>query len=216
MEDVHVLCLDATGGVDHQDTDIAVLDGADGAHHRIELEILGDLVLTTDTGSIHEVEVEAKLIVTGVDGVAGGTCNLGHDVTIFADEGVDDARLTGIRTAHHGKAGDAVFEIVLGFLGQGLDHLVEQIARTTARGSADGPGITQSELIELILVVEVLTVVGLVGHQDHRQFSTAQDLCHVHVPACHTVVDVTEEQHEVGFLGGDDHLFTDLLFKDIV
>ena len=216
LEDVHILRLDTTGGVKHQDTHVAVLDSPDGTHHGVELQILCHLVLTTDTSGIHQVEVEAKLIVTGIDGVAGGTGNLRHDVTILADEGVDDARLAGIRTTYHRKAGDAFLQIVLGFLGQHPDDLIEQVAGTTAGSGADGPGITQSELIELILIVEVLTVVCLVGDQDHRQLGTPQDLSHVHVPARHTVVDVTEEQHQVGFLSGNDHLFTDLLFKDIV
>ena len=89
-EDVGVLSLDAAGGVNHQDTHIGRLDCADGAYHRVIFYILGDFLLLAYSGGVDQVEVEAELVVASVDGVACGAGDVGHDVAVLADEGVDE------------------------------------------------------------------------------------------------------------------------------
>lgn len=63
LEDVHILRLDAACCVEHEDADVGVLDSADGAHHRVELQVFRHLVLAADAGCVYEVEVEAELVV---------------------------------------------------------------------------------------------------------------------------------------------------------
>ncbi len=65
VEDIPVLCLHTCGGIDHHDADIAVLDGPDGTHHGVELQVLIDPVLLADAGSVHEHELVAELVVIG-------------------------------------------------------------------------------------------------------------------------------------------------------
>ena len=113
LEDIHILGLDTTGCIKHKDADITVLNGTDGTHHRIELQVLTHLVLTADTSCIYQVEIEAELVVTGIDTVTGSTCNLGNDVSIFTDEGIDNTALAGIRTAYHSETRDVFLD---GFL----------------------------------------------------------------------------------------------------
>ena len=216
LEDIHILSLDASCGVNHQDADIRVLDGTDRAHHTVELEVFRHLVLTTDAGSIDEIEVEAELVVFGVDAVSGSAGNIGYDVAVFADEGIDDARLTGIGATHDGEARGVVVDVRNIGNRQLLQDVVQQVAGATACSSADTEGIAESQLIELILSVEVFAVVGLVGYEHHGQLGSAQYLCHVLVEIGEAVLNVHQKQHKVGFLSGHDDLLANLLFEDVV
>ena len=111
LEDVHVLRLDATCGVNHEDADVGILNGTDRTHDAVELEVFRHLVLTTDAGSIDEIEVEAELVVLGINRIARGTGNLSDDITVLTDEGVDDAGLAGIGTTYNGKARGVVVDV---------------------------------------------------------------------------------------------------------
>ena len=90
LEDIHILSLNTASGIEHKDADIAILDRADRTHYRIELKVLGNLILTTDTCRVDKIEVETELIVSCVDTIAGGTCDISYDITLLADEGVDE------------------------------------------------------------------------------------------------------------------------------
>ena len=163
-----------------------------------------------------EVEIEAKLIETCIDAVARGARNLGHDVAVLADESVDDARLTGVRTSHDGEAGNVVVHNLLGLLGQRSDHNIEQDARSATCGSADALGVAQSELVELGGLVGLTAVVDLVGHKDHGQLGAAKNGGHVLIPIGEARLHIHEEEHEVGLLGSHLHLFADGTFEDVV
>ena len=65
--DVQILRLEALLSVEHQDADVGILDGADRAHHRVELQILHLLALLAHTGRIDQVEVHTVLVVAGVN-----------------------------------------------------------------------------------------------------------------------------------------------------
>ena len=193
-----------------------MLDGTDGAHHGVELQVLRHLVLAAYTGGIDEIEVKAKLVKPCVDTVAGGAGNLGDDVAVFADEGIDDAALAGIGAAYDGKAGDIVFHILLGLQGQTVEDGVEQVARTATGGGADAEGIAQTEAVELGSLIVFGTVVYLVSHKDYGQLGTAQDERHILVPVGETGLDIYQEEHQIGLFGGDEHLLADGVLEDVV
>ena len=179
LEDVHVLRFDTTCGVDHQDTNIAMLDGTYRTHYAIKLQIFRNLVLSAYSSRIYEVEVETKLIETRINTVACGACNLGNDITIFADKGVNDATFAHIRPTHHSKAGYAVFNVfrITGF--QFLDHGIEQVARSATRCRTNGERIAQAQRVEHGRFVNLLVVVGLIHHQQHRHFGASKNLRHI-------------------------------------
>ena len=112
LEDVHILAFDAAGGVNEQDAHVGVFDGADGAHHAVELKVFRHLVLLADTRRVHEVEVEAELVVAREDGVACGAGNVGDDVAVFSDEGIDERTLAGVGTSHHRETRDVGLALV--------------------------------------------------------------------------------------------------------
>ena len=215
-EYVEVLPLDAAGGIEHEDADVGILDGADGAHDGVELKVFADLVLLADAGGIDKVEVEAELVVAGVDAVAGGAGDVGDDVALLADEGVDDGALADVGTAYDGKAGDVGVDVVLGLLGELADDDVEQVAGTVAVGGGDAEGVAQAEGVELGCAILLLGAVGLVGGKDDGGLRAAQDVGHLLVEVGDAVLDIDHEEHHVGFLDGDEHLLADLLLEDVV
>ena len=131
-EDVEVLPLHAARGVQHQDADVGVLDGADGAHHGVVLQVLVDLILLAYTSRVYQIEVEAELVVTSIDGVARGAGNVGHDVTLLADECIHDGRLAHVGPSHHGKAGHLVLYRLGGLFAELADEQVQEVARAAA------------------------------------------------------------------------------------
>ena len=91
-EDIEVLALDTAGGVEHKDTDVGVLNSADGANDRVVLEIFVDLATLADTSRIDEVEVHTELRIVRVDRVARGACYVGDDVALLTDEGINELK----------------------------------------------------------------------------------------------------------------------------
>ena len=111
---VKVLSFYAALRIQHQDADIGVLNGPDGTHDGIIFQIFRHLVFTADTGRIHQIEIKPELGITGVNGVPGGSGDIGHDVTFSSDKRVDQAGLACIRSPDNGKTGDILIRFVIG------------------------------------------------------------------------------------------------------
>ena len=216
LEDVHVLRLYAPGGIYHEYADIAILYGADGAHHRVELQVFRHLVLATDARGVHQVEVEAELVIPGVDAVSGGARYLGHDIAILTYEGVDDAALARIGPAHHGKTGNVFLQGLFFLGGEFLHHQVQQLTCSATVDGADTHGIAQAQLVELGCLIIKTAIVYLVGHEYHWQFCTTKDFGHISVKIGDARRHVHKEEQQVGFLRGHQHLLANSLLEDVV
>ncbi len=216
LEDVHVLSLNAARGVEHEDANVGVLNGADGTHHGVELKVFRHLVLAADAGSVDEVEVETELVEARVDGIACRAGNLRHDVAVLADEGVDDRTFACVWTPNDSETRNAVLHL---FLRVGLqlgEHEVEKVARATACCGGDTLRLTQSERIELGSIIYLVVVVGFVGNKHHGEFRATENLRNVLVPIGESGLHVDEEEHKVGLLCGYDHLLADGILEDVV
>ena len=217
LHDVEVLAFDAARGVDEQDADVGVLDSAYRAHHGVELEVFGHLVLAAYAGGVDQEEVEAELVVARENTVARGAGNIGDDVPVLTDECVDQAALSGIRSAHDGEAGNIFLCLVAAvFRTELLDYDIEQIARSAARGGRDTERLSKTEGVKLGGLVAVLVVVRLVAAQDNGHLAAAQDTGHGIVEVGHAVLDVGDEKYEVGLFGGEADLLAYFFFKDVV
>ena len=89
-EDIQILHLQPLAGIEHQDTDIAVLDGADTAHDGIELQVFTHFRLLAEAGGVDKVEVESEHVVAGIDAVACGAGDRGYDVAFLSGDEVDE------------------------------------------------------------------------------------------------------------------------------
>lgn len=91
---------------------------------------------------------------------------LGHYVAVFAYEGVDDARLTHVRSPYDGKAWNVFEHLFVGHVFKLFHDEVEQVARSSACCRADAHGVSQPQLIRFGCLVGVSAVVYLIGYQD--------------------------------------------------
>ena len=193
-----------------------MLDGAYGAHHRVELEVFRHLILAADASRVNQIEVKAELIKTSVDAIAGGTGYLSHNVAILAYEGVDNAALAGVGTAHHSEARYVVLDILLVLGGQTIQYGIEQVARATSCGCADAERLAQAQFVKLGGLIVFRTVVHLIGYKYHGQLGAAQYEGHILVPVCQTGLHIYQEEHQVGLLGGHKYLLAYSVLEHVV
>ena len=133
LEDIHILRLDAALCVDKEDADIAVFNSADRTHDGVKLEVFTYLVLAANASCVNEVEVEAELVITRINGVARGAGDVGDDVALLSDEGVGEAALTYVGAAYNSKTRQSVVVrfAALAFF-KFANYEVEQVAGATA------------------------------------------------------------------------------------
>ena len=141
-EDVQILAFNAAGGIQHQHADIRILDSADRTDHGIIFQILVHLSLLTNTGCIHQIEIQAEFIIFRINRITGRTGNIRYNMAIFTDKGVDQRRFTSIRTADDGDTGQFFFEYLRLVIRKSSNDFIQQIARTRTVDGRDTERIT--------------------------------------------------------------------------
>jgi hypothetical protein len=151
-----------------------------------------------------------------VDGITGGTRDIGNDASLLPDKRINDGRFSGIWTSHDGVLGDILpFRFTPLFREQGK-QVVQQIARPGTIDGRNAIRLTQPERVKLGRLVAQFEVIGLVGHDDYRLSRFAKHLCHAHVEIGHPKQHIHHEQDNVRLLNRDFHLLVDLVLQHIV
>ena len=213
--DVQVLRFESLPGVDHQDADIRIFDGAYRAHHRVEFEILHRLALLAHAGRVDEVEIHAELVVARVDRVAGGPGDGGYDVALLAQQGVRERRLADVGTAYDRDVRQVLVLLGDRFHGQCVQNGVHQVARAASRHRRDAVGVAQSQGVELVRRVDLVVVVDLVADEDHLLRGAAQDVGHQHVEVGDAGAYLHEKEDHVGLVDGQQDLTADFVLENI-
>jgi len=151
-----------------------------------------------------------------MDGIAGGSGDVGDDIPFFADQGVDEGGFAHIGAAHDGQPGQALFGILLSHGGQHLYHAVEDFTCATARHGRHRVDLAQSQGIELLGVGQTQVVVDFVDHQHHLLVAAAQNHRHRLIKVGDARFHVHHEKNDVGLIKGQVDLLADLLLKHIV
>ena len=112
LENVEVLTFYSTCGIEHEDADIRIFNGPDGAHYGIEFKVFGDFVFASDAGCVDEVKIETEFVETCKDAVARGTSDVCYDVAVYSKESIYYAAFSGIGAAYYGETGYAEGVIV--------------------------------------------------------------------------------------------------------
>ena len=144
LENIHILSLNTTGSIKHQDTHITIFYCTDRTHDRIELQILAYLVFTTNTSSIYQIEIKAKLIVSRIDTITGRTCDFSHDITILTNKCIDNTALTGIRTTNYSKTWNIFINTFLRIILEFIQNHIQQVTCSTTCSCTNTLRITQS------------------------------------------------------------------------
>ena len=214
--DVQILRLEPLLGVEHQDADVGILDGADGAHDRVELEVLHRLALLAHAGRVDQIEVHAELVVARANRVARGAGNRGDDVALLAQQGVGHRRLAHVGAADDGDARQLVLLLGRDILGQRLQNGVHHVARAAARHRRDAVGVAQPERIEFVREVNLVVVVHLVADEQHLFRRAAQDVGHHHVEVGDTRRDLDQKEDDVCLVDGQQYLAADFVLEDVL
>ena len=214
--DVQVLRFESLLGVEHQDADVGVLDGANRPHDGVEFEVLGHLALLAHTGRVDQVEVHAEFVVARVDRVARGAGHRSHDIALDTQQGVGERRFAHVGAADDGDARQIVLVLRRSFGGQRLQDGVHQVARTASRHRRDAVGVAQPELVELVRGVDLIVVVDFVADQDDLLRGAAQDVGHERVEVGDARRHLHQKEDHVRLVDGEHHLPADVVFENIV
>ena len=155
----------------------------------------------------------------GVDGIARGAGDVGHDGTVGAQDAVEQRGLTGVGAADDGhvqRIRELVGDLVLLFGQQGHD-VVEQVARAVAMQGRERRGLADAERIELPdVVILAIGVVELVHQQKDRLAAALEHAGDRLVLLGDAGATVDHKQDDGGFLGGGKGLVADGRGKDVV
>ena len=144
--DLLILLGDAHGGVDDEQRHVGAVDGAQAADHGVVLDVLVHGTLLANARGVDHAVVLAVALDDGVDGVARGAGDVGHDGAVGAQDAVEQRRLTGVGAADDGdvqRVGELIGDLVL-FLGKQGHDIVEQVARAVAVHGGNGDGIAEA------------------------------------------------------------------------
>ena len=155
----------------------------------------------------------------GVDGIACGAGDVGHDGAVGAQDAVEQRGLTGVGAADNGhvqRVGELVGDLVL-FLGEQGHDIVEQVARAMAVQGRERRGLTDAERIKLPdVVVLAIGVVELVHQQKDRLVGALEHAGDRLVLLGDAGAAVDHKQDDGGFLGGGEGLVADGRGKDVI
>ena len=155
----------------------------------------------------------------GIDGIARGPGDVGHDRAVGAQDAVEQRGFTGVGSADDGDVqgiGELVGDLVL-FLGEQGHDIVEQVARTMAVQGRQRRGLTDAERIELPdVVVLAIGIVELVHQQKDRLVGALEHAGDRLVLLGDAGAAVDHKQDDGGFLGGGEGLVADGCGKDVI
>ena len=129
--DGEVELAETHGGVHDDHGDVGAIEALDAAQVRVVLDA-GDLARFAHAGGVDEAEGALVRGHGGIDGVTSRAGDIAHDCARLTQDGVEQAGLAGVGTAHDGdrdllgQAGIGAFHRASG-LGH-LDETVEQVA----------------------------------------------------------------------------------------
>ena len=146
-----------------------------GAHRCVELMPAGLADLTPQTRRIDETPSLTAQFDHRVHRVDGGACHVVHHCPLVAGKLVQQGTLTDVRLAYQcHPPWPAPASAGLGYRGQGLDDLIEQVGHSPTVHRTDRVRLPQSQRPQRRGVGLAALGVHLVGRQKHRLAGPAQ------------------------------------------
>jgi len=164
LKDAHILRLNATGSINHQQTNIRIFNGPDGPHHRVELQVFGHLTLLAQTCGINKIEVVLKTVIAGIVGIAGSAGHRGDNISFFPQQGIHQRGFPGIGPSDNRKTGNIRLLFLSGIARQGRHHSIQQVPGTGAADGGDHKQIPETKCVKDMRIVLSLSVIHLIDH----------------------------------------------------
>ena len=107
-----LVLLGHTGGrVDNEQGDIGTVDCAKSANHRVVFDILVHSALFTNASSVYKAILLVSALDDGINGIARGAGDVGHNGTIGTKNLVEQGGLAGIGPTDDGDGENAVIDL---------------------------------------------------------------------------------------------------------
>ena len=130
---------------------------------------------------------------------------------LLAKESVQHTRLPNVRPTDKGNSNRVIVRLVVSEIrGKRIDHLIQEIGDTAPGERGNRVHLAQPKLIKLGRVLFPSGIVGLVDHQEQRRAAPAQKVGKVTVGGCHALLDIAEDQDDIGLFHGNFRLDPDL------
>jgi hypothetical protein len=198
-------------GVHDQHHDLGEGDGADGVLGGELFQLLLNLRLLAQAGSVDQAHLLVAPDPVDRDGVARDARFRTGQQTLLADQAVDQGGLAGVRTADDGQA-DRLVVVVLVFgilvLGEGRQHGGVELGHAFAVLARNRNRFAQAQLVGFADARLAGFALGLVGGDDHRLAATAQQGGEHFIQRGDAFAGVVDEQRDVRFLDGQLGLMT--------
>ena len=198
-----------------------MLDGTDGAHHGIELQVFVNLGFAAYAGSIHKHKLVAELVAVpcewGIYGIAGGAGHRSYDVAVRAEQGIGKRGFAHIRLSHYRYSRKSRIRVLgLDIFRKHLHYGIQQVARARTVGCGDAEEFAQSHRIELIRVIHLLSAVHFVYGKNHRLPGPAEHICDFGIVVRHSCRGFDHKENHIRFIDGNLDLLTDGSLENIV
>ena len=196
--DLGILLGDAFVGINEDQAHICPLDGIDGTHIGVLLNGIIHLALAAHTGGIDKAILSGLIFKIGVDGIAGGTCHIGHDDTLFTQNLVQQAGFAHIGLTNNGHLDNVTFFLFPIFFRDVLQHPIQQVAGTVAVDSRGFKQITDAQTVEFKHIgVSQTNGVALIDSQRNGLAGLAEHGCHIFVCSGHTGTNVYHHHNAI-------------------
>src|SRR5690606_15774953 len=99
-----ILTFKSTSSINHQNTNVAMLNRSHRTHYRIELQIFFYFRFLTDSGCVNQVEFKTKTVIFRVDSISSCSRNISYDISVFTNKRIDETRFSCIWSSNHSKS----------------------------------------------------------------------------------------------------------------
>ncbi len=203
-----VLLDQAVLGIDHDDGDLATLNGLLGAHDAVFLDPFLDLPRSPDTSRIDENEFFLAMGERRIDSVSCGARHFAFDNAALTEDLVHEGRLAHVGPADDGDA-QSFGILVLRNRWEDIEQLVVDLADAQAMVGANGHRITQPQRKELNRKFLAFGVIALVRDQQDGFVRAPQEFGDLLVHRRNPCRCIDNEEDRISFGHGDVDLLAD-------
>ena len=126
--DLLVLFGHTSGRVDNEQGNIGTVDCAKSANHRVVFDILVHSALFTNASSVYKAILLVSALDDGINGIARGAGDVGHNGTIGTKNLVEQGGLAGIGPTDDGDGENAIIDLFfLIRFGKQRDDIIEKV-----------------------------------------------------------------------------------------
>ena len=108
-----ILLRKADGCINHDNAHAAAFHSSQAAQHAVALHTAFHLAALAQTGGIGKDKLAVLVFHHGINGITGGTCLIGNNQAVFAQNMVDQAGFAHVGAANNGNRNAVLFFLIV-------------------------------------------------------------------------------------------------------